>query len=489
MAAEKKLLKTGSRKYREKDINEKFIQHTPTFCVAIGNDGKILMINDAMLKACGYKRHEVIGKDYLATFVPVEEQDLALQVFEKLKHKISTVNENTIFTKRGRRIFVEWHGAPVLNEKGEMEFHLGVGIDVSKRRQTEKALEASEQNYRNLVRSSLTGIYVEKRNTIIFANDKFAEIFGLSAEDLQGVQTLSLVHPDDTHLLEKGKRRIARKSNVPLEFEVRGVNGNKDGTWLIWKITPIQYKGGFAILGNVIDITERKKMETSLHESERKLRLLSSQLMSVQETVKSRISKELHDELGQALTFLKLEIGYLKNQLEPSQVSLAESCDTLRGYIDQVIETARRIARDLSPASIEQVDLSVALKGLVNAISKHFEVTCAISDDIDHCLSKDAEIAVYRVLQELLNNIVKHAQASHIYVSAGEKNGMVYCVVQDDGQGMDVEDAGTLVSYEKGLGLSIVVERVKTAGGTFDIHSQKGKGTKITFTLPTSSQG
>ncbi|MGO8990811.1 MAG: PAS domain S-box protein [bacterium] len=134
---------------QEKDFNQTLVQASPLFFVAIGPDGKTLMMNEAMLHALGYTTDEVVGKDYLSTFVPVADRERLLPIFEKLvNQKESTLNENRVLIKDGRELLVEWHGRPVFKANGELDYFIGVGIDITHRRQAEEKMAVLQDQLR-----------------------------------------------------------------------------------------------------------------------------------------------------------------------------------------------------------------------------------------------------------------------------------------------------------------------------------------------------
>ena len=155
-----------------------------------------------------------------------------------------------------------------------------------------------------------------------------------------------------------------------------------------------------------IDITLRRRAEEALRESEQRLRFLTSQLLSAQERERKRISMELHDELGQSLAVLKLQIRAIERGLGDDQQDLKAECLELLRYLDGVIDDIRRLSRDLSPAILEDLGLQSALQYLINGVSKHYAVSHAFEvEDLDHLFPADAQIIIYRIFQECLTNI------------------------------------------------------------------------------------
>ncbi len=234
-----------------------------------------------------------------------------------------------------------------------------------------------------------------------------------------------------------------------------------------------------------LKLQECMRAEEALRESEKQLRALSSQLLTTQEKERKRISRELHDELGQALAFLKLRLRSIRNHLPEDQAKLREECSQDLRYVDQIIENVRRLSRDLSPSVLEDLGLSSALRWLVNFFKENYQVeTSSDIMDIDHLISQEKQIVIYRIFQEALTNIGKHAQAKRISLTARRQNGHVSFCITDDGTGFSLKETMAKDFPEKGLGLATMNERARMLGIPLDLTSEAGKGTSIRFSIP-----
>ena len=236
-----------------------------------------------------------------------------------------------------------------------------------------------------------------------------------------------------------------------------------------------------------VEITERKELYRALHESEKTLRHMSTHLIRTQEKERKRVALELHDELGQALSLLKLKIGSIKKALPQDQTDLKNECKGISDYVVQMVENVRRLSRDLSPRIIEDLGLSSALRWLAESSARHMNIEPLFEmDDIDSLLSPEAQITLYRIFQEAITNIVKYAKATQIWISTrkGEIKNILTFILKDNGVGFDLEHFVEHISTEKGLGLAAMNERAKMLGGSFEISSQKGIGTTITISVP-----
>jgi signal transduction histidine kinase len=223
-----------------------------------------------------------------------------------------------------------------------------------------------------------------------------------------------------------------------------------------------------------------------LLESQNQLHLLTGQLLNAEEGERRRISLELHDEMGQALTLLKFQIGAMAKKLGALKPEVKDECEALVLHIDEIIENVRRLSRDLSPAVLEELGLSGALAYLLEEFHEyHSSVNYTEDiDEIDESFSQQTQVFIYRIIQESLTNIFKHAQATEVAVKAKRQNGQVLFEVQDNGQGFAPDQVLLKDGAPKGLGLAAMQERVRMVGGEIQIWSQKGQGTRLSFSIP-----
>lgn len=232
------------------------------------------------------------------------------------------------------------------------------------------------------------------------------------------------------------------------------------------------------------EITERQKVEHDLRCSESELQSLSARILTAQEEERGRLSRELHDELGQALATLKLRIGFIEKREDREE--LKAECKNVLEYLDEVMENTRRLSRGLSPSILEHFGLSAALKRLISDfVEDHgIDLSLDMNDQLGKLLSKRAQIIVYRVFQEALNNVGKHAGATSLLVRIDMNGDGVHFLLEDNGTGFDMNPKTTRNLCESGLGLVIMQERVRMLGGTLSLWSEKGKGARVSFDIP-----
>jgi signal transduction histidine kinase len=220
------------------------------------------------------------------------------------------------------------------------------------------------------------------------------------------------------------------------------------------------------------------------------LRRLSSELLNAQEAERLRVSKELHDDLGQALTLIKLKVGLIDANVTESAQLIKQYCEDASAHVDQAIENMRRLSRDLSPVMVETLGLTIALRRLADEFNSAsgIEIKAEIAS-IDDLLPLHSSILLYRILQEGLNNIAKHSGASAAGIAIKQEDGWIHFELKDNGGGFDLDEQSLAKNaISGGLGLAIMVERVRTLGGSLAVESRKGAGTKLYFSLPVQGE-
>ncbi|MBU1904915.1 MAG: response regulator [Proteobacteria bacterium] len=329
------------------------------------------------------------------------------------------------------------------------------------------------------------------------------DVVGMASSGKDGVEMARDVRPDlilmDVILPgEPGGIEAAEEIMSQLDIPVIFITGHTEEEFLhrAKQVEPFGYilKPFQKIqLMATIDIALNKKnLESQLRRSQKRLRQLSTYLIGVQENERKRIALELHDEVGQALSFLKLSIGSISKKLPKDQIELKNECEEISDYILQMVENVRRLSRDLSPRIVEDLGLSSALRWLVENSSQHANIETSIEmDDINSLIPKEVQVALYRIFQEAITNMVKHAKATRVSIAAKKnKAGDIFSfILKDNGVGFDLGEYMGDVSIDRGLGLTAMDERAKILGGSLEISSQVGKGTKITLSVPINKGG
>ncbi len=263
----------------------------------------------------------------------------------------------------------------------------------------------------------------------------------------------------------------------------------KDGTSADLEVRTFTTRiaGRMFILGIARDISKRKRAEKALVDSEQRLRVLSSKLLTAQEEERRRVARDLHDSIGQYLAAVKFSIEGVIGTKDGREDSAAiKRLESLVTMVQGAIEEVRRIYTGLRPSVLDDLGIVVTIDWFSRELRKTypdiriFQYVDAKEDKI----KKSLKIVIFRVIQEALNNIARHSKAKFAALSLVERDGALELTVEDDGTGFDVDEALKVDSDDRGLGLMGMKERVELSGGVFDIRSSIGKGTKVNALWP-----
>lgn len=243
-----------------RDLSKTIVDASPAYFVIIDAEGKTQMMNKSMLAALGYSEEEILGKDYLTTFVSERDRDrLSAIIDEQLLKGEATINQNHIVTKEGQMLLVEWQGQPFMNSEGRIDFFIGVGLDITERKQAEEALQESEERFRSLSEASFEGIAITERGIVIDANERIAEMLGYSHDEIIGMNVMDMVAPESQDLV---RERILAGYEAP--YEHLAIRKDKSILHVEVRGKAISYKGRSARVTSIRDITNRKQAEGEL---------------------------------------------------------------------------------------------------------------------------------------------------------------------------------------------------------------------------------
>jgi PAS domain S-box-containing protein len=351
--------------------------------------------------------------------------------------------------------------------------------------ETERERRDLAQRYEYLTKNANDIIIIMDRDLkIVEANDRAISTYGYPREEF------FRLHLGD--LYPKG--HFAAGENPILEMKTQNgltcesVHQRQDGTTFPVAVSSSEMEiNGDKFYQLIIrDMSRNKEREKALLESEEQLRFLSSQLLMVQENERRRISKELHDGLGLSLTVLKFQLSSISAKVSEEKIGFRTDFQSLLNDLDGVIEDVRRLSWDLSPGALEELGFAAAINNLLEDFSEHYDTVWSRDevDELNDSFSPLAQVNIYRIFQESLANIGRHAQASQITVSIIKHHASVSFAVEDNGQGFDMSEFFDRRGKKKGIGLAAMQERARLAGGDLKIWSNPGAGTKITFIIP-----
>jgi PAS domain S-box-containing protein len=348
-----------------------------------------------------------------------------------------------------------------------------------------EALRESEKRYTCLMDTTLTGFYVLKGSQIVFCNRRFGDIFGYTPEEISRLPIQQLFPPNALGVgaMAAPAEPIDATGLSPGEQIVRGVTKDGNTRWLLRNLTRVDCHDEAMILGNIIDLTKQKVIEDALRCSQCDLQILSEKLITTQEAERKQIAAELHDSIGQSISAVKFGV---ENALRECGEELpASSRKYLTGAVDKLratIEEVRKISMDLRPSMLDDLGLIATIGWFCREFRTLFpEVVVDVCTDVEESeLPGSLKLTVFRILQEALNNIGKHAKASRVSIALARKGDSLTLEIEDDGLGFAVEAA----SSGRGFGLGSMRERAKLSRGTLDIESSPGAGTIVRATWP-----
>lgn len=355
--------------------------------------------------------------------------------------------------------------------------------EIAGRKLANEALQASEQGYHFLFESNPLPLFVFDHETYGYTafNQAALDMYGYTREEFFQATAHDLLLPEE----------VAR---LPAYLKETTVGNNHAGIWRSMKkdgsvietevyLHVVLHEGRPSSLLLVLDVTERRKTEIALQEYATRLRILSQQLLNVQEAERTRIARELHDQIGQTLTAVKFELQSLRKSVDKAEPKRRlEDCIHLSL---QALEQVRTLSLDLRPPVLDELGLAAALDAHVKGFAYRGKLSATFAaGNMAVRPAKETEIACFRVTQEALTNVMRHAKACHVSVRLHQSDRVLGLEIKDDGVGFDPEAARRQALAGKSIGLLSMAERVTLVGGQFDICSCPGRGTVLRADFP-----
>lgn len=323
-----------------------------------------------------------------------------------------------------------------------------------------------------------------------YRSPRYLEMLGYTARELDeaGPDPDRLVHPEDREHARRLQAEIlaGRLNQVSEELHLVGRDGRSVEVLLRGVVVARDAAGKpIRVVGTATDVTERNRARAALAAAHAELRLLAAEMHDVREAERTRIARELHDELGQALTALKMDLEGLERRIPLGQGALFERTAAMRALLDSTLATTRRLSADLRPLVLDDLGLGAASEWLVQGFSERAKVPCTLH--VDPALADLGEphaTVLFRVMQESLTNVARHARATRVEVTLARERDHAVLTVRDDGVGMDAQAQSKPRSY----GLRGIRERVLLVGGEVTVDSRPGSGTVIRARVPLPDQ-
>lgn len=352
--------------------------------------------------------------------------------------------------------------------------------DVTERKRIEAALRENEQRYRTLFSQAMDGILLLNGDgQVVDVNSAFARMHGYGVDELLHMNLRQLDTPETLALAGARIARILAGESIGFEVE----HYHKDGHVMPMDVATscIDIDGKLYVLAFHRDITERRRAEQELRRSQQLLRGLSKAANEALEAERRRTARELHDELGQLLTALKMDLESLRSALPPDAPDLGRRAQTMHTLLDSTIAATRRIAADLRPLMLDDLGLAAALDWLTQNFSKQTGIaTDLVIDETVAQVPEPIASALYRITQESLTNVTKYAQATTTEIRLEQDGDWVQLTVRDNGRGIDAADQ----SKHGTFGLLGIRERVMLLSGEVAIKGEPGRGSEVRARIP-----
>ena len=476
---------TTERKHAQLDVqkmNEKLnyhISNTPLVVIELDASERIVQWSKRAAELFDYDASAAIGKTlFELNLVFGEDANAVKQSFANLSHalKNETLSYRSV-TLHGDIKYCEWYNSALRNEQQEMVGIMCLGQDITLRKGVQQSLEISENKYRLLFANNPLPMWITERNSGKFldVNEAAERFFGYNKA------TFLRMHSSEILATPNKESSIETQQRNELSGIVSHVTRSGVEVKMQLRYHEIDYEGNQAQLVLATDETEKLAVAENLEKSHAELRDLAMHLETVRETERTHMAREIHDELGQQLTGLKMDIAWLNRRITSEDVHVKNKLtDTLK-LIDNTVVTVRRIATQLRPSILDDLGVVSAMEWQSEEFEKKTEIhTKFISNVAVLNINPDIATNIFRIYQECLTNIVRHADASKVKVSLTANEGLLHLSISDDGIGFDM----TAIAHKKTLGLRGIQERVLLLKGNYKIESAPLKGTELSIVVP-----
>ena len=362
---------------------------------------------------------------------------------------------------------------------------VGSMMDVTERTRAHQALAERERQFREAQRVARVGSWEYRLGEqVVTWSEEMYRMYGLDPASFRPAPdtVLALIAADDRPMVNTGSER-AIKERRPFAYDLRIHRTDGQTRILHCRGHAVADAAGTVtgLLGTAQDVTERRQVEERLRESQRRLRALTARREAILEDERARISREIHDELGQILTASKLDVAWVRDSLPAAPSDIRARLDELTSRLDATVKTVRRITTELRPVVLDQLGLGPAVEWLARDFSHRTGLRCSVRAALEgRMLPPETAMGLFRILQEALTNVARHAGAAAVRVELWAVNETVCLEVSDDGQGMPDAD----VAHTEGLGIMGMRERAILLGGALEVGTQHPTGTRVSVWAP-----
>lgn len=440
-------------------------------------------INDAVLKLHGARRKEQLMEDHLSVFVEETYEALALEFSFIAEGRTLFDFEEVVRTLDGERRFLTVRWAAAAGYESSLSRVLVSCTDITERKQATEALRETGETLQALVHASPLGIMMLDHDGRVkdLWNPAAERIFGWSREEVIGTYPPFISEEELLGFLTVMERSMKGEAFVGLE----STRYKRDGSpiEISTSAAPMLSASGeiVGVMSVLTDVTERKKVEQELAKSNRQLRDLYRRLQSAREEERTRIAREIHDEFGQILTAFKIDLAWMKKQLHGDSTPLVEKIDSMSKITSAAIRSIKKLSADLRPAILDDFGLHAAIEWQAEEFERRTGTRCELEMDVgDVAFDEEISTAIFRILQETLTNVIRHARAEKVSLQLKADSGELVFQVRDNGKGISRQEINAPRSY----GLMGIRERVYALGGTVEFSGSPGEGTMVCVRIP-----
>lgn len=342
-----------------------------------------------------------------------------------------------------------------------------------------------EVPFKGIVEQAIAGVYILQDGVFQYVNETFARLCGMRREQLIGARLSEVANPAQAEQMMAVHDRRLRDEGFDERFIIRRTSARNPGAFELHG-RRIIYRGRPAIVGVGVDITEQERQRTEIIDAHLRLQQLVASANTVRENERARLARELHDVVGGMLTAIKFDVSRLSWGLQalqqPTAQPLAATATQVLQLIQETIAAVRAISEGLRPGALDHLGLAATLAHELERFEARYGVSCHFaSGGVPEPLDEHREVAVYRIFQEALNNVARHAQASELSVTLqGSADGWLQLQIDDNGRGLQAPP----VSSPGGLGLLGMQERARELHGTLAVGAAPGGGTRVELRIP-----
>lgn len=458
----------------------------PQICIYLIQNGKFLFANQYFLNILDYREDDLLKMKSLQIVHPEDQARVHENAVAILKGKNIAPYEFRIMTRGGD---VRWISETLetIDYRGKRTV-LGSSIDVTDKvnaRHKFAELEALEATILDSIPHAVIGM---KNRRIIFANEGLYSVFGWKAEELVGQTTRVLFRSDEEYEHGAIKNLYSTLEGQRI-YRTELTYRHRNGSDVICLVSASRIGAGLKDRGIVVtyeDITERKNAEKELAHFHEQIRNHAAHLESVREEERTSIARELHDELGQLLTVLNMDLVMISKKVSGDQPFLQEKIEGMIKLVDIIMESLKRISMALRPDLLDHLGLAEAIEWQVDNFQKHTGIRCKLAIETQGIdIIPKLATAIYRIFQETLTNIARHAEATSVAVSLKIRWGKIILKVRDNGRGITGEQQAKPAAF----GLIGIRERAYHCGGEIKINGKEGKGTTVSVSIPLPGKG